>query len=415
VANPKICILTETYHPEIGGGETQARALADALASRDFPVIVLTRRSDPRLPQIEPSGHVMIYRLWPAGKGHLRKWGLLLSSIPALVRLGRQYDVILVCGFRVLGLAAVIAAKLLRKHCILKADSLGEMSGEFFTAGLARFGLRPSSILVRLFLNFRDFIVRRADGFVAISAAVKTELEKAHVHDNSVHMIPNSVDTGRFHPVDTREQQVLRDKLGLPLQRKIVTYTGRLVSYKGLPLLLRVWHQISRNRSNVMLLLVGSGSLDIHNCEADLREFVRLHAMEQTVCFVGNVGHVHEYLQASDLFVFPTECEAFGISLIEAMACGLPVISTSIGGVIDIIHDRQNGLVVKPNGFHDLYHALDTLLSDPKFAIGLGQEARRTVEERYSEASVTLRYLELFELIQNPDRLKSEWVRSGVV
>jgi glycosyltransferase involved in cell wall biosynthesis len=400
----KVCILTETYHPEVGGGETQARALADGLASKGYRVIVITRRSQSASQKVEAKGSVAIYRLWPAGYGHLKKWGMLFSSISALLRLRSQYQVVLVCGFRVLGPAAVIAAKLLDKQCILKADSLGEMSGEFFSAGLARFGIKPSSWLVRLFLGGRDRIIRKADGFVAISAAVQAELEAAGLHRASVYRIPNGVDTDRFCPVGSRRKQSLREQLRLPTKQKIVTFTGRLVSYKGLPLLLRVWQQIRSKRSDATLLLVGSGSLDIHNCEAVLRQFVSDHAMEQSVCFAGSVHNVHEYLQASDLFVFPTEREAFGISLIEAMACGLPVISTSVGGIQDILYEGYNGLVVRPKEFEDLYRALETLLSDQHLGRRLGQEARRTAENRYSETAVTSRYIELFNVVrtQNP-------------
>jgi hypothetical protein len=88
------------------------------------------------------------------------------------------YDLIFVSGFRVVGVTAVLLAKLLGKKVILKADSLGEMSGDFFTGGLARFGLRPGSLLFRAFLGLRNRILRRADRFVAISSVVADELHR---------------------------------------------------------------------------------------------------------------------------------------------------------------------------------------------------------------------------------------------
>jgi glycosyltransferase involved in cell wall biosynthesis len=403
LSNPKVCIFTETYHPVIGGGETQARALAESLVSNGFPVIVLTRRSDASLQKFERSGGVTVYRLPPVGKQHLKKWGLLLSSIPALIKLCRHYDLILVSGFRVTGMAGVMVGKLLGKHSILKADSLGEMSGEFFTAGLAKWRLRPASVLVRIFLLLRNMIVKRADAFVAISSAVKGELAIHGVNRKAVHMIPNSVDTELFHPVSRQERQEIRAILGLPSDDMIVTFTGRLVSYKGLPLLLRVWQEIQRRHANVSLLLVGSGGLDIHNSETELKEFVTANCLEHSIRFIGGVHNVYEYLQASDLFVFPTESEAFGISLIEAMACGLPVVSTSVGGIRDILQHRVNGLAVNPGDFQELYDALDTLLTDHALADNLGRAARQTVEEKYSETSVTAKYVALFRSIVDLD------------
>ena len=81
----KICIFTETYYPVVGGGETQARLLAEGLIETGHSVIVLTRRSNAALRRQETYGHVHVYRLAPVGGGQLKKWGLLLSSLSALV------------------------------------------------------------------------------------------------------------------------------------------------------------------------------------------------------------------------------------------------------------------------------------------------------------------------------------------
>jgi glycosyltransferase involved in cell wall biosynthesis len=113
------------------------------------------------------------------------------------------------------------------------------------------------------------------------------------------------------------------------------------------------------------------------------------------------VDNVHEYLQASDIFVFPTEREAFGISLIEAMACGLPVISTSVGGVKDILQHRRNGLVVEPGDSRPLYDALDALMTDSALSTRLAQSAWRTVQERYSDPTVIPKYVELLRDVRN--------------
>ncbi len=393
---PRVCLLTETYYPVVGGGETQARALAEELAAQGFGVLVITRRSDAALHRREQIGPVAVYRLSPAGPAHLKKWGLLLTSGPALLRHWRRYDVLLVSGFRVVGVTAVLAGKLLGKPCILKADSLGEMSGDFFADGLAQLRLNPSSFIFKSFLWLRNRILKHANAFIAISSEVTEELVNHGISPSLIRTIPNSVDTSRFCPVGDREKHELRRKLRLSPKDKVVTFTGRLVSYKGLPLLLRVWQEIQRKHDDARLLLVGSGGLDIHNCEAELKEYVNANGLSENVRFMGSVRNVHEYLQASDIFVFPTENEAFGISLIEAMACGLPVISTSVGGVRDILEHRKNGLVVEVNHFQQLYDALDTLMTDTALSTCLGQAARQVTREKYSAEIVTRQYVELF-------------------
>jgi glycosyltransferase involved in cell wall biosynthesis len=132
-----------------------------------------------------------------------------------------------------------------------------------------------------------------------------------------------------------------------------------------------------------------------------LKAYVKNNGLQDNVIFTGNVSNVSEYLQASDIFVFPTEREAFGVSLIEAMACGLPVISTAVGGVKDIIKHRKNGLVIEPGEFRQLYDALDLLLSDASLSATLCKSARKSFQHKYSSEIVTQRYIDLFENLAN--------------
>ena len=94
--------------------------------------------------------------------------------------------------------------------------------------------------------------------------------------------------------------------------------------------------------------------------------------------------NVHKYLQASDYFVFPTENEAFGNSLLEAISCGLPCIATRVGGIVDIINHNVNGLLVENGDEEQLYSANEHVLKDKKLAQRLGLEARKTAIEKFN-------------------------------
>jgi glycosyltransferase involved in cell wall biosynthesis len=398
----KICIFTETYYPVVGGGETQARLLAEGLITNGHSVIVLTRRSDGSLRQHEKYGEVSVHRLAPVGNGQLKKWGLLFSSLPALFRLREQYDLIFVSGYRIIGMPAVVVGKLFRKPVVLKADSQGEMSGEFFDSGLKKFGASRSSVPFRLFLRFRNAILKRADAFSAISSEVATEWTSSKVPLNKIHLIPNGVDTALFAPVNAEQKSFLRQKLNLPQAAIIAIYTGRLVSYKGLPLLLNVWDEIRCRHQDVILLLAGTGGLDIHNCEAQLRDYVKSAGLKANVWFLGSVQNIPEYLQAADLFVFPTENDAFPSSLIEAMSCGLPIVTTPVGAIKTIVADQETGLIVQPGNRQQLYEALVAIISDKTLPSRLGQAGRQIVEERYSAGNTVGKYLSLFESTLQP-------------
>jgi glycosyltransferase involved in cell wall biosynthesis len=343
---------------------------------------------------------VTVVRVPPAGVGGSKRWLMLVSSFYALVRARRDYDIIFVSGFKALGISAVLTARLFGKVCVLKADSNGEMSGEFFAAGLRKLRMTPASPAFRLFLAARNSILRRADGFVAITAGIVEEYARHGVSSASIRPIPNSVDTNRFRPVAAVHKTALRQRLRLPATDIIICYTGRLVRYKGLPLLLRVAHEIQQAHRNVGFVLIGSGGLDIHNCEAALKEYIAVNALEACVHFAGEVPNVQEYLQASDAFVLPTEDDAFPLALIEAMACGLPVVATSVGGIPEIVSHDRTGLLVQAGHRQELHDALQRVMTDRALSTSLGHAARATVVDRYSRETIASRYVELFASLQ---------------
>jgi glycosyltransferase involved in cell wall biosynthesis len=394
-ATMHVLLLTETFSPEIGGGERQAALLSGALIRRGHQVTIVTRRSRRALPPHERLDGVDVRRIGPAGGGRWKKWGLALTTAPAMLRAAGRTDVVLVSGFRIMGIPAAALSRLLRLPVVLKADSTGEMSGSFFTAGLASLGLTPRSLSVRAALSLRNAILRRAAAFAAMSREIGDELATAGVSRDRIHYIPNGVDTDRFSPVHPERRAVLRTRLGLPRGR-IAVYTGRLVSYKGLPLLVSVWDEMVRSGMDGTLVLVGAAGGDMHACEDDLRAFVRERSLEERVYFAGGVDNVHEYLQAADAFVFPTLNEAFGVSLIEAMACGLPCVATRVGGIPDFVVDGSNGLLVQPGDRGQLHAALERVLAGGADVEALGQRARATVLSSLSAEAVASAYIALF-------------------
>ena len=392
---PGVCLMTETYHPVTGGGETQARVIARGMVRAGRPTIMLTRRTDRRLSRDEMIDGVRVLRLAPVGPGHLRKWGLCLTALWTLFRRRNEYAVLLVCGYRVLGIPAVLISLMLGKPCVLKADSLGEYSGRFFDPGLSRFGLRHDRFPISLAVRLRNLLLRSAERFVAISDAVAQELSDAGLPREKIERIANSVDTDVFRPVDPARKADLRARLGILPEQRVAVFTGRLVTTKGLPLLLASWPGVLSKYPDSLLLIVGSGGLGLQNCEHQLRDYVAQKALQDSVRFTGSVTNVRDYLQAADVFVFPSEREAFGISVAEAMACALPVVTTNIEGISDVVVPGQTASVVVPGDGPALLDAICSLFGDEARAAALGDAGRRRAVEYFSETSVVSSYLEM--------------------
>lgn len=358
---------------------------------------IVTRRSDPAFASEETVDRSRVHRLGPSGPGHLKKWAMLPGLAIFLLRRRRDYDLLLVCGYRVMGIAAVPVARLLGKVCVLKADNNGEMSGAYFQAGAARLGLAQARRLRGAFVSIRNRLLRGADAFVSISSDIRAELLCGGVAAAGLYDIPNSVDTERFRPVDAAAKIELRRQLGLPAGGPLVIFCGRLMRSKGVLELAAVWGELGPRFPAAHLVIVGSGRGLMHDCEDELKTFIEEQRLSATVTLTGFVGNVEGYLQAADIFVFPTTDEAFGIALIEAMACGLAAVASRLGGIQDIVSDGANGLLMEPGDPVMLKAGLVRLLDDEALRDRLGAAAIQTVRERYTTDAVVGRYAELLQ------------------
>lgn len=397
---PRICMFLESYHPVVGGMETQARTLAAGLTELGIEVLFITRRTGPELERTGVVDGCRVVRVGPSGRSSRLRWALAFTALPTLIKHRREYDIIFVPGLRALGLTALLVARLLGKKAILKGESCGELSGEFFRTGLKTAKLKLSSGPVKLALALRNKLAARADAFVSMSTEMTEEFTSCGVPAGRIYVIPQTIDTERFKPpADEQERKDIRARLKLPKTGRIILYTGRLVSYKGIPLLVEAWEKLMADYPEDTLVIVGCGGVDVYNCEDALHEYVAKHQMSERVLFTGAVGNVEDYLKAGDLFAFPTENEAFGISLIEAMACRLPVIGTLIGGIPDILEDGVNGLLIEAGSEPIIREALNRLLQDNELSQGLAQTGYETAQNRYTRPNVARQYLTLFNTL----------------
>src|SRR5262249_55422618 len=162
----------------------------------------------------------------------------------------------------------------------------------------------------------------------------------------------------RFRPASPADRAALRARLGLPEASLVATYTGRLLRGKGLEALLDAFAVAAARRPAAHLVLVGSGGGQMLSVEDELRRRASDADLAGRVTFAGRVDAVEDSLRASDLFAFPSEFEALGISLIEAAACALPAVGARTGGIVDVIEEGGSGLLFQPRDTGGLAAAL---------------------------------------------------------
>ena len=392
----RVCLLTDSFHPVVGGGEGQARLLARTLRERGNYIAVLTQHRFAESPRQEVLDGVDVTRVGTPG---LKRWGKYLmipASVVRLIRTRDRWDVVYVAGLRTLGVVGVAVAMVTGRRCLLRSASCGELSGEYIFEHL---GDGPWSSLMRVFvrgfLALRNLVLLRADGFLAMSSAIEEEYLACDVDPDKIARIPNGVDLSRFQPMGPAGREELRRSLDLPIEGMFVTYTGKLNRGKGLETLLRSWRRIAEDRKDAHLVLVGSGAGMYLSCEAELRRYVGEHGLEDRVTFTGYKQNVHEYLQASDIYVMPSESEALSNSLIEGLSCGLPTVASAVGGMLDVVTHERNGLLVPPGDDEALAAALRRLMNDPELRVRLAGAARERAQA-FDIQRVASRYERLF-------------------
>jgi glycosyltransferase involved in cell wall biosynthesis len=393
----RVCLLTGSFFPIVGGGETHARLLCRELIRTGTPVLIVTQRRQRHLAPFESVDGIPVYRVAPAGFPRWGKYLMLPNAFLRLVRMRREYDVIYVAGLRVLGVIGVLAARWLHKKCVLRSASCGELSGEFIWQAPQGGNRRRLRRLFGSAVRLRNAVLKKADSFLGISDAIRQEYLACGVPADKIAVIRNGTDTELYAPADAPARAALRRQLGLPFQALIGAYSGKLDKGKGLEFLLRVWRRFVAERPRAHLLLIGSGGMQYISCEQALRDFVAAHNLAGSVTFTGYVRNVHEFLKASDFFVFPSESEALGNALLEALACGLPAVGSRTGGIVDIIHDGDNGRLAGVGDEAEWLHILLELADRPEKALALGRRGREAILERFSIQRAAADHRRLFE------------------
>lgn len=371
-----VCMITTHYYPHIGGAEKQIELLGQWLVREGRQVTVVTRQM-PGIPNYEVHNGVEVFRVPTPDNKILAAMSFTLLGLWTLIRQRKQYDVI--HSHQVFSPTTIgwLASKLLGKPLIINLHRGGQLGD-----------------LDKLLRNERvgrwRFNTLRADSeaFIAISDEIYDELRAEGVPKEHIHFMPNSVNTDVFHPVTTAEQQAMRQKLGIPLDKPVVVYIGRLVPEKGIDLLLDAWAAV---QSQAHLLIIGKGELDGMIRERVQKDYVG------SVEVLGPKTNVVEYLQAADIWTLPSRTEGLPLSLLEAMACGLPVVASRVGGIPDVVKDGVNGLLIPPEDTVALADRLQHAVKLDESVQELGRRAVETVRESFDTEVSAKKYDQLYQ------------------
>ncbi len=359
----RICIVTDAFLPSVGGIENHVLHLGTALKRMGHDVLVVTHAAPKQTvvrEQVEPTvpvrrlpGMLLIFRDHDIAFDlrMLPAFDRVLDEFKPDIVHGQSEGSLLVYGAlaraRRRGVATVIT-----RHSIIAAKP--------------RF-VRPALRLAARLLS------GLADGLITVSRACTVD---AAGFRGQTRVIPNGVDVTVFRPDPARRAEV-RHELGYGEQDVVIGFIGRLHTTKGIPLLFAVFDRLTRVDARVRLLVAGPGPLWHWAQERAARSGTRIRVLSAQP-----YDRVARLLNAMDIFAFPSRSEGFGISVLEAMACGVPPVVFDRWGIKELVENGRTGFLVdSQDGF---YRRLESLCGDVKLRSVMGAAAVTRAREGFS-------------------------------
>lgn len=385
----KIAQLISVYLPVVGGAQICVHNVAQRLESRGHSTTLIV----PWQQRKYKTGSYSKAALWPGTVFLLKRWyGLgkfyLLFQIRR-VQKRHGFDLWQVTVGYPLGTAAV---DYFQKHhipCVLCCTGDDIQVDPAIGYGM-RLDLRIDRLIRSQYPKF--------DALVGYASTVLDEYRKLSVSDKKLALIPNGVDLMRFQAGESKGS--LREKLRLPQDKKILVSVGRNHPKKGFDSIPRMIGELAKTRNDFLWIVAGDGNKAL--VPQDRKQgWTHYFTVTDPIPEHKASGRwppdfLVDLYKAADVFVFPTFVETFGIVVVEAMAAGLPVVTTTASGVDELIEHEQTGLKSAPGDWAGMVQNIERLLSDDKFYRAI-QSRVQSKSREYDWDKVAGRYLELYK------------------
>ena len=397
--NIKVCMLCDLYPPLFSGASIQAHRLSKILLERGTKVFVLAGRYPGTKVEEEIEG-VSVRRVGLVNSDAvmIRPFSMAFSLLPVLFAYRRAFDILHIHSVKLFDFIPIFFARLLKKKVIVKMTLLGSITdpGVWLTSRLG--------ILMR-------WSFAQADRIVSISVPLSENYRRCGLDPSKLRHLPQGVDIHRFSPVTDAQKLDVRSALSLQGRAKYLCFVGSFKHRKGADILVNAFICMAQQYPDLNLLVIGPDTFDdpvrakrhYEVFAEDLKCRIATSGLAERVVFTGRTDDVPSYLQASDIFIFPSRREGLPSAVLEAMSVGLPCVLASLDGIAsEITANGEAAVIIDTESPADYEKAISHLLSDPEAAAQLGKRARRRVEEVYSMKIVADRYLELYRELLGP-------------
>jgi len=380
-----VLLLTTNYHPVIGGAETYARELGRQLVRRSHEVTIFTDGGAGSLPHVAIEDGVRVIRdttyfssmTSPDKSTWEEMYFSLLPAIFASVDMS-AIDVVHANGHAM----AVLASMLKFSTGTPVVVTAHEFEREHTAFGDGRCRLVYQALPI--------------DAYIAVSEYYLAKAVEFGVSEERVHRVNLGVDSERFtHRHDTQA----RSRFGLPATSFVVSCVGRVKQRKGQLELLAAVAMLRETLPSVKLVLAGNTSSGSSDYQDQVDRYILDHDLGDWVLTIPDLSHemVPCLYAATDVAVQPSYAEGLGLATVEAMSCGVPVVTTWVSGLREVVQPEVNGIAVPPKDTRSLADAILRLARSRRLRETLTQSALRTVLENYTLESMAHQTEKVYE------------------
>ena len=373
----KILVVAPDYpYPIVGGLQKQAHELNRELARLDCELLVLSGKHtkedasssvvegisvlrSPRLSQRRP--RLIVNAIWMVWKVFLR---------------AGRYDVVHIHNLSTIGALAAVAGRARGTAVLMKLPNVGKLG----IPGLCENALGKKVL----------HLLRSVSAFVAMAEGSVTELNDIGTPARKVFQMVNGIN------VEVFDEKSVSKKMNTGLKRTKVIFTGRFVPQKGLDELLNAWGALYRDGklNGALLQLVGDGPE-----LPSLKELSKELGLTESVEFMGFRDDVPSLLQQASIFVLPSHVEGNSNSILEAMAAGLPIVATDVGGTRMQVGDIAADWIIPAHDVEGLRRCLARILGSEELRLRMGALMRRRIEEHFDIRVVAEGYHAAYEAL----------------
>jgi L-malate glycosyltransferase len=340
----RVCLLGQ-YPPHIGGVSSHTYLLSRELVKRGDDVYVLTYPH----PDVKDIDGVKVETAFAPNIKGLRGLFFFIFSFFKLISMVRRFNIDMIHAHFLLppGLIGVCVGSLLGKKTAVTAHGSDLM-------------IQAKNPILRSLIKF---VLKRADYVLVVNQTLKDKVLELGISPDKVYITPNAVDVEKFNP----QKRELPSDVKMRADKPVLLFVGNLVFQKGVKYLLEAKKLM---KTDAELVVVGDGPLH-HELEMKVKD-----DEIPDVVFVGARRDVDQIMPSANVFVLPSISEGFPITILEAMASGLPVVTTNAGGISEVMNEDV-GIMVNPSSPMELASAMDKILENKTLMNDMGVAARK--------------------------------------